>query len=93
MRPIRTFRPVSVEPQDGCVVASDCDVRPGTNSAELFAVLEDTAAHSLFFDLRGAAVSFSYFDEVFDVQHASIIGNLTAHVNGFFTARLNPSYR
>ncbi len=93
MRPSRTFRPVRVKPHDGSVIASDCDIRPGTNSAELFAVLEDTAAHCLFFDLSGIAVSFGYFDEVFDVQHASIIGNLTAHVNGFFTARLNPSYR
>ncbi len=89
MRPFEAFRPVSIEPTYSCIVAAHGDVRPGTDSAELFAVLEDAAADGLFLDLGGSTISVGDLDEMSDVDHSPIIGKLTAHVNGFLTARTN----
>jgi hypothetical protein len=86
-RPDRTFRPVGREPLKSTIVPSDGNVRPGANGAELLAVLEDTAADSLVFDLGNPTVFVGDFDEVFDIKHDNIIGILTVIVNGFLTAR------
>lgn len=93
MRPVEPFRPIRVKPADRCIVAAHRDVGPGTNGAELLAILEDAAADGLFLDLGGSTVSVGYLDEMCDVDHVGIIGNLTAHVNGFFTARINQPAR
>ena len=87
MRPFAALGPVRREPLQSAVVPAYGDVRPGANGAEFLAVLEDTAAYSLVFDLGNPTVFVCNFDEVFDVKHGRIIGNLTAHVNGFLTAR------
>lgn len=85
MRPLSTFGPVGREPLKGGVISAYGDVRPGTNGAELLAVLEDAAAYGLFLDLGGSAVLVCDGDEMFNVQHSRIIGNLTGEVNGFLT--------
>lgn len=85
MRPLRTIGPVGREPLQSGVVPAHGDVGAGTDRAELLAVLEHAAADGLFFDLGGSTVFVGYCDEVLDVQHVAIIGNLTANVNGFIT--------
>lgn len=93
MRPVCPFRPVGREPRQGRVVSSNGDVRPATNGSELLAVIEDAAADGLFFDLGSSAVLVGHGDEVICVEHVGIIGNLTARVNGFLTARPNQFQR
>lgn len=89
MRPCSINRPVLGKPSESCIVATDRDVRAATDGGKLFAVLEDAAAYGLFFDLGGSAVFVGHGDEVIYVEHGGIIGNLTAHVNGILTARVN----
>jgi len=89
MRPNGAFWPIGREPFQCTVVAAYRDVRPGTNGAELLAVLEDTATHRLVFDVCHSPVFVGHLDEMINVQHAAIIGNLTGYVNGFLTGSSN----
>lgn len=71
MRPCSINRPVLGKPSESCIVATDRDVRAATDGGKLFAVLEDAAAYSLFFDLGGSAVLVGHGDEVIYVQHGT----------------------
>lgn len=91
--PDRPVRPVGGEPDKSRVEPAHGDVAAGAHGGQLLAVGEDTAANRLLLDASRTGVLVGHKDEVLDIEHGAMIGNLTAHVNGFLTDGKAPGQR